>query len=109
MDDSSEAKSQVKDLDKQFQEQQEALDEFIKDRSNTKRKEVLQDQDAINDKYDNLTNDERAFKKIEDKLMNGKITDITKQLNECSKFNNSNIESIGKSISNTLLIGLKRL
>lgn len=48
-----------------------------------KRKEALQDQlekdqDAINDKYDNLTNDERAFKKIEDKLMNGKITDITK-------------------------------
>ncbi|MFK3812389.1 phage tail tape measure protein [Bacillus halotolerans] len=112
MDDSSEAKSQVKDLEKQLQEQQEALDEFIKDRSNTKRKEALQDQlekdqDAINDKYDNLTNDERAFKKIEDKLMNGKITDITKQLNEFSKFINSNMESIGKSISNNLIDKLK--
>nr|WP_276208553.1 hypothetical protein [Bacillus vallismortis] len=103
MDDSDEAKAQVKDLEKQLQEQQEALDEFIKDRSNTKRKEALQDQlekdqDAINDKYDNLTNDERVFKKIEDKLMNGKITDISKQLNEFSKFINSNMESICKSI-----------
>lgn len=110
--DSDEAKAQVKDLEKQLQEQQEALDEFIKDRSNTKRKEALQDQlekdqDAINDKYDNLTNDERAFKKIEDKLMNGKITDITKQLNEFSKFINSNMESIGKSISNNLIDKLK--
>ncbi|KNX33179.1 hypothetical protein AFK74_14070 [Bacillus amyloliquefaciens] len=108
MNDSSEAKSQVKDLEKQLQEQQEALDEYIKDRSNTKRKEALQDQlekdqDAINEKYDNLTNDERAFKKIEDKLMNGKITDISKQLNEFSKFINSNMESIGKSISNNLI------
>ncbi|KIN50258.1 hypothetical protein B4146_1285 [Bacillus subtilis] len=108
MDDSDEAKAQVKDLEKQLQEQQEALDEFIKDRSNTKRKEALQDQlekdqDAINDKYDNLTNDERAFKKIEDKLTNGEITDITKQLNEFSKFINSNMESIGKSISNNLI------
>ncbi|MFE6376957.1 transglycosylase SLT domain-containing protein, partial [Bacillus subtilis] len=112
MDDSDEAKAQVKDLEKQLQEQQEALDEFIKDRSNTKRKEALQDQldkdqDAINDKYDNLTNDERAFKKIEDKLMNGKITDISKQLNEFSKFINSNMESIGKSISNNLIDKLK--
>ncbi|MFY0326895.1 phage tail tape measure protein, partial [Bacillus sp. YIM B13590] len=95
-----------------LQEQQEALDEFIKDRSNTKWKEALQnqlekDQDAINDKYDILTNDERAFKKIEDKLMNGKITDITKQLNEFSKFINSNMESIGKSISNNLIDKLK--
>lgn len=112
MDDSDEAKAQVKDLEKQLQEQQEALDEFIKDRSNTKWKEALQDQlekdqDAINDKYDNLTNDERAFKKIEDKLMNGKITDISKQLNEFSKFINSNMESIGKSISNNLVDKLK--
>ena len=53
MDDSDEAKAQVKDLEKQLQEQQEALDEFIKDRSNTKWKEALQD--AINDKYDILT------------------------------------------------------
>ncbi|SNY73049.1 hypothetical protein SAMN02744790_04329, partial [Bacillus subtilis] len=42
MDDSDEAKAQVKDLEKQLQEQQEALDEFIKDRSNTKWKEALQ-------------------------------------------------------------------
>lgn len=47
------------------------------------------------------------FKKIEDKLMNGKITDITKQLNEFSKFINSNMESIGKSISNNLIDKLK--
>ncbi|MEC0385711.1 phage tail tape measure protein, partial [Bacillus velezensis] len=112
LNDSDEAKSQVRDLEKQLQEQQEALDEFLKDRSNTKRKEALQDQlekdqDAINDKYDNLTNDEREFKKIEDKLMNGKITDISKQLNEFSKFINSNMESIGKSISNNLIDKLK--
>lgn len=44
MDDSDEANAQVKDLEKQLQEQQEALDEFIKDRSNTKWKEALQDQ-----------------------------------------------------------------
>lgn len=55
MDGSDEAKAQVKDLEKQLQEQQEALDEFIKDRSNTKRKEALQDQlekdqDVINEK-----------------------------------------------------------
>ncbi|MCY9261589.1 phage tail tape measure protein [Bacillus spizizenii] len=112
MDDSSEAKSQVKDLEKQLQEQQEALDEYIKDRSNTKRKEALQDQlekdeESINNKYDDLVNDERAFKKLEDKLMDGKITDIAKQLNEFTKFINENMNSIGKSISNNLIDKLK--
>lgn len=112
MDDSSEAKSQVKDLEKQLQEQQEALDEYIKDRSNTKRKEALQDQldkdeESINNKYDDLVNDERAFKKLEDKLMDGKITDIAKQLNEFTKFINENMKSIGKSISNNLIDKLK--
>ncbi|MEG7377835.1 phage tail tape measure protein [Bacillus subtilis] len=112
MDDSSKAKSQVKDLEKQLQEQQEALDEYIKDRSNTKRKEALQDQldkdeESINNKYDDLVNDERAFKKLEDKLMDGKITDIAKQLNEFTKFINENMKSIGKSISNNLIDKLK--
>ncbi|MGX1987565.1 phage tail tape measure protein [Bacillus subtilis] len=112
MNDSSEAKSQVKDLEKQLQEQQEALDEYIKDRSNTKRKEALQDQldkdeESINNKYDDLVNDERAFKKLEDKLMDGKITDIAKQLNEFTKFINENMKSIGKSISNNLIDKLK--
>ncbi|KXZ22298.1 phage tail tape measure protein [Bacillus nakamurai] len=112
LDDSDEAKSQVKDLEKQLQEQQEALDEFLKDRENSKRKEALQDQlqkdeDSINNKYDDLVNDERAFKDLEKKLMDGKITDIAKQLNEFSKFINSNMESIGKSISNNLIDKLK--
>ncbi|MDJ1631457.1 hypothetical protein QNN00_18095 [Bacillus velezensis] len=39
--------------------------------------------------------------------MDGKITDIAKQLNEFSKFINSNMESIGKSISNNLIDKLK--
>ncbi|MDK2561900.1 hypothetical protein, partial [Bacillus amyloliquefaciens] len=96
----------------QLQKEQLDLDEFLKDRENSKRKESLQDQlekdqDAINDKYDNLTNDERGFKELEKKLMDGKITDIAKQLNEFSKFINSNMESIGKSISNNLIDKLK--
>ncbi|MCY8466858.1 peptidoglycan DD-metalloendopeptidase family protein [Bacillus atrophaeus] len=112
LDDSDEAKAQVKDLEKQLQEQQEALDEFIKDRSNSKRKEALQDQlekdeESINTKYDDLVNDERAFKELENKLMDGKITDIAKQLNEFTKFINSNMSSIGKSISNNLIDKLK--
>lgn len=112
LDDSDEAKAKLKDLDKQLQEQQQDLDEFLKDRENSKRKEALQDQlekdeKSINTKYDDLVNDERAFKKLEDKLMDGKITDIAKQLNEFSKFINSNMESIGKSISNNLIDKLK--
>ncbi|ATO29032.1 phage tail tape measure protein [Bacillus atrophaeus] len=112
LDDSEKGKSDYNDLKKELEKQQIDLDEFLKDRENSKRKEALQDQlekdqDAINDKYDNLTNDEREFKKIEDKLMNGKITDISKQLNEFSKFINSNMESIGKSISNNLIDKLK--
>ncbi|WP_414429458.1 transglycosylase SLT domain-containing protein [Bacillus licheniformis] len=112
LDDSDEAKAKLKDLDKQLQEQQQDLDEFLKDRENSKRKEALQDQlekdeKSINTKYDDLVNDERAFKKLEDKLMNGKIADIAKQLNEFSKFINSNMESIGKSISNNLIDKLK--
>ncbi|WP_412094817.1 phage tail tape measure protein [Bacillus haynesii] len=112
LDDSDEAKAKLKDLDKQLQEQQQDLDEFLKDRENSKRKEALQDQlekdeKSINTKYDDLVNDERAFKQLEDKLMNGKITDIAKQLNEFSKFINSNMESIGKSISNNLIDKLK--
>ncbi|KDE21645.1 hypothetical protein EF83_22615 [Bacillus subtilis] len=112
LDDSEKGKSDYDDLKKELEKQQIDLDEFLKDRENSKRKESLQDQlekdqDAINKKYDNLTNDERAFKKIEDKLMDGKITDIAKQLNEFSKFINSNMESIGKSISNNLIDKLK--
>ncbi|MEC2150793.1 phage tail tape measure protein, partial [Bacillus velezensis] len=112
LDDSEFGKSKVKELTEQLQKEQLDLDEFLKDRENSKRKESLQDQlekdqDAINDKYDNLTNDERGFKELEKKLMDGKITDIVKQLNEFSKFINSNMESIGKSISNNLIDKLK--
>ena len=51
-----------KELTEQLQKEQLDLDEFLKDRESSKRKEALQDQlekdqDAINDKYDNLTND----------------------------------------------------
>lgn len=112
LDDSEKGKSDYNDLKKELEKQQIDLDEFLKDRENSKRKESLQDQlekdqDAINEKYDNLTNDERGFKELEKKLMDGKITDIAKQLNEFSKFINSNMESIGKSISNNLIDKLK--
>ncbi|MFW0808610.1 hypothetical protein [Bacillus pumilus] len=39
--------------------------------------------------------------------MNNKIIDINKQLSEFTKFINSNMESIGKSISNNLIDKLK--
>ncbi|WP_373870193.1 phage tail tape measure protein [Bacillus sonorensis] len=112
LDDSDEAKAKLKDLDKQLQEQEQDLEEFLKDRENTKRKEALQDQlekdeESINKKYDDLVNDDRAFKELENKLLDGKITDIAKQLNEFTKFINSNMDSIGKSISNNLIDKLK--
>ncbi|WP_414826758.1 phage tail tape measure protein [Bacillus glycinifermentans] len=112
LDDSDEAKAKLKDLDKQLQEQEQDLEEFLKDRENTKRKEALQDQlekdeESINKKYDDLVNDDRAFKELEKKLLDGKITDIAKQLNEFTKFINSNMDSIGKSISNNLIDKLK--
>ncbi len=112
LDDSEFGKSKVKELTEQLQKEQLDLDEFLKDRENSKRKEALQDQlekdeESINNKYDDLVNDERAFKDLENKLMDGKITDIAKQLNEFSKFINSNMESIGKSISNNLIDKLK--
>ncbi|MED1123300.1 phage tail tape measure protein [Bacillus atrophaeus] len=112
LDDSEFGKSKVKELTEQLQKEQLDLDEFLKDRENSKRKEALQDQlekdeKSINNKYDDLVNDERAFKDLENKLMDGKITDIAKQLNEFSKFINSNMESIGKSISNNLIDKLK--
>ncbi|MFC7891269.1 phage tail tape measure protein, partial [Bacillus velezensis] len=112
LDDSEFGKSKVKELTEQLQKEQLDLDEFLKDRESSKRKEALQDQlqkdeDSINKKYDDLVNDERGFKELEKKLMGGKITDIAKQLNEFSKFINSNMESIGKSISNNLVDKLK--
>ncbi|MEC0839241.1 phage tail tape measure protein, partial [Bacillus atrophaeus] len=112
LDDSEFGKSKVKELTEQLQKEQLDLDEFLKDRESSKRKEALQDQlqkdeESINNKYDDLVNDERAFKDLEKKLMDGKITDIAKQLNEFSKFINSNMESIGKSISNNLIDKLK--
>ncbi|WP_412677801.1 phage tail tape measure protein [Bacillus swezeyi] len=112
LDDSEEAKAKLKDLDKQLQEQEQDLEEFLKDRENTKRKEALQDQlekdeESINKKYDDLVNDDRAFKELENKLLDGKISDIAKQLNEFTKFINSNMDSIGKSISNNLIDKLK--
>ncbi|MGE0910545.1 phage tail tape measure protein [Bacillus atrophaeus] len=112
LDDSEFGKSKVKELTEQLQKEQLDLDEFLKDRENSKRKEALQDQlekdeKSINNKYDDLVNDERAFKDLGNKLMDGKITDIAKQLNEFSKFINSNMESIGKSISNNLIDKLK--
>nr|WGE07104.1 peptidoglycan DD-metalloendopeptidase family protein [Bacillus subtilis] len=112
LDDSEFGKSKVKELTEQLQKEQLDLDDFLKDRESNKRKEALQDQlekdeESINNKYDDLVNDERAFKKLEDKIMNGKITDIAKQLNEFSKFINTNMESIGKSISNNLIDKLK--
>lgn len=39
--------------------------------------------------------------------MNNKIIDINKQLSKFTKFINSNMESIGKSISNNLIDKLK--
>lgn len=112
LDDSEFGKSKVKELTEQMQKEQLDLDQFLKDRENSKRKEALQDQlekdeKSINTKYDDLVNDERAFKDLEGKLMNGKISDINKQLSEFTKFINSNMESIGKSISNNLIDKLK--
>lgn len=112
LDDSEFGKSKVKELTEQMQKEQLDLDQFLKDRENSKRKEALQDQlekdeKSINNKYDDLVNDERGFKDLERKLMNGKISDINKQLSEFTKFINSNMESIGKSISNNLIDKLK--
>ncbi|CAL8901870.1 lytic transglycosylase; SPbeta phage protein [Bacillus pumilus] len=112
LDDSEFGKSKVKELTEQMQKEQLDLDQFLKDRENSKRKEALQDQlekdeKSINTKYDDLANDERGFKDLEGKLMNGKISDINKQLSEFTKFINSNMESIGKSISNNLIDKLK--
>ncbi|WP_342502640.1 phage tail tape measure protein [Bacillus sp. FSL K6-3200] len=112
LDDSEFGKSKVKELTEQMQKEQLDLDQFLKDRENSKRKEALQDQlekdeKSINTKYDDLVNDERGFKDLEGKLMNGKISDINKQLSEFTKFINSNMESIGKSISNNLIDKLK--
>lgn len=112
LDDSEFGKSKVKELTEQMQKEQLDLDQFLKDRENSKRKEALQDQlekdeKSINTKYDDLVNDDRGFKDLEGKLMNGKISDINKQLSEFTKFINSNMESIGKSISYNLIDKLK--
>lgn len=112
LDDSEWANSQRDDLKKQLEEQQNSLDEFLDDRSREKRKEAISDQlekdtEEINDRYDNLVNDERNFKSIEDKILKGKITDISKQMDTFTKFVNKNMEDIGKSISNNLVDRLK--
>ncbi|KIL12106.1 hypothetical protein MHI11_11015 [Bacillus sp. FSL K6-3312] len=95
-----------------MQNEQLVLDKFLKDRENSKRKEALQYQlekveKSINAKYDDLINAEHGFKDLEGKLMNNKIIDINKQLSEFTKFINSNMESIGKSISNNFIDKLK--
>lgn len=112
LDDSEWAKSQREDLKKQIEEAQESLDEFLQDREDEKRKEALTDQlekdtEAINDKYDDLINDDRYFDSIEQKIMNGQIKDINKQLSSFTDFINKNMEEIGNSISNNLVDRLK--
>ncbi|WP_144532520.1 hypothetical protein [Bacillus subtilis] len=54
-----------------------------------------------------MVNDEGGLKKVEDKVMDGKMSDMGKELNELSKLIKENMKWIGKSIWNKLIDKVK--
>ncbi|MGO0713200.1 phage tail tape measure protein [Bacillus subtilis] len=106
-DEEAKYQKELKEKNQAIQETKDKISKLSMDDSSEAKDQLDKDEESINNKYDDLVNDERAFKKLEDKLMDGKITDIAKQLNEFTKFINENMKSIGKSISNNLIDKLK--
>lgn len=133
MDDSIEARSQVAELREQLSEKEMEIEEFLSNRERELRKASLQQQledkrqqieaereletsrfeamreqlelerEQIQQHYENLLNDERAFSNMRQQILNGNIKNMTSQLNDFAKFVRNNMSSIGTSISNNLI------
>ncbi|WP_257985000.1 peptidoglycan DD-metalloendopeptidase family protein [Bacillus sp. T33-2] len=103
--------------DRQYDLQQDALDKLLKDKQEQINKEKeMEDQayetgkaqldrqrEELNQHYDNLLNDERAFAEMRNQILAGNINSITEQLRNFSSYVSGHMQSIGQSISENLI------
>ncbi|MGE7464280.1 transglycosylase SLT domain-containing protein [Alkalihalobacillus sp. NPDC127517] len=81
LDDSMGTQKQVEDLKKQLEEQNMSIEDMQTDRTRELRKDALNEQkDEINNKYDDILNDERKFNEMRQQMLNGSNKAIIKDL-----------------------------
>ncbi|WP_212963894.1 phage tail tape measure protein [Siminovitchia fordii] len=104
LDDSDAAKKRISELQKQLQEQEESLFEMQEDRAREERIANLEEQkEEIENKYDDLLNDERKFNKMRSDIINANTKEIRKELDKFYANIKANTKILGKSISNNLI------
>ena len=133
MDDSVQGRAKVAELKNELSEKEAEIQEFLADREREKRKEALNQQledkreqieeereienekfnefeanlnkekEKIEQHYENLLNDERAWAKMRQDILNGNVKNMTNTLAGFSKTIGANMSTIGKSITQNLL------
>ncbi|MGP7815544.1 phage tail tape measure protein [Niallia sp. 01092] len=104
LDDSYEARSKVSDLQKQLADQDENIDDMQSDKFKEKRIENLNNRkDAIEEKYNNLVNNEQKFADMRSNIINGNMEQITKDLDGYYANIKANTTVLGKAMSNNIL------
>lgn len=110
IDDSDLAKKRIKELTEQLQELDESIDEIqsrkaIEDRRNALNKE----KEAINQRYDDLINDEKAFADMRANIIKGNTKTIEKELKDFYSRIGKMTEELGNSTVKNLQRALNQM
>ena len=104
LDDSPEAIKKLQELNEQLQEQDEAIADMQTDRERKLRIDNLnEEKEKVEEKYDNLINDEKKFAKMRSDIINGNAKQIVKDLDKYGKNIKANTTVLGKALSNNLI------
>ncbi|UQX56051.1 phage tail tip lysozyme [Cytobacillus pseudoceanisediminis] len=104
IDDSFAAKKRIEELRKQFQEQEESIENMQDEKSRQDRIDSLNEQkENIESDYDNLINDERKFAQMRSDIINGNTKQIQKDLVKYYANIKANANVLGKALSNNLI------
>lgn len=98
IDDSDKAKKRIKELTEDLQDIDESIDDMQHDKQIDDRKEALEEEkEDINERYDNLIEDEKKFANMRSDIIKGNTKSVQKDLNEFYKKLGSMTDELGKS------------
>ena len=110
MVDSDLARKRIKELTEQLQEIEEEIDEMLHDKSIEERKRALEkEREAINERYDNLLNDEQKFAKMRSDIIKGNTKEIQGILDSFYKQVKNMTNELGKSVVANLQNAIKQV
>jgi len=104
LDNSDSAKKRLDELNKQLEQSNIDIDEIQEDRATELRREELNEKRTeIEDNYDNLLNDERAFANMRSNIIKANTNQIEKDLSKYYSNVKANTKVLGKALSNNLI------